>query len=144
MGLQTKKLDMRQEILSVIKFRTHTMKIFIRSIQLVFLIFLVSSSISCNKKPTESNMGIIHVLVVDNDAEETPIPNVRVMLTPGAAMFQVTDANGICSFEIESGNYYVDADVCCAGPGFIEYHESVTVVDNETAEVKLVACLRCL
>ncbi len=120
------------------------MKLFIRSIYSVFLIVLVSYSISCDKKPTELNMGIIAVTVVDNDAEETPIPGVKVKIGPGGDLFQVTDVNGMCSFEVTSGNYYVDAELCCMGPGFIEYHEPVTVVDNERVDVKLVACLRCL
>jgi len=139
---------MRQEILTVIEFkmklRTHIYEIIIRAIYSVFLIFLVSYSISCNKKPTESNMGIISVTVVDNDAEETPVSNVEITITPGGDLVQMTDVNGICSFEVNPGNYYVDAKLCCAGPGFIEYHEPVSVVDNETVEVRLVACLRCL
>lgn len=139
---------MKQEILSVIEFKTKLelifMKLFIRSIYSVFLISLVSYSISCNKKPTESNMGIISVTVVDNDAEETPVSNVEITLTPGGDLVQMTDGNGICSFEVNPGNYYVDAKLCCAGPGFIEYHEPVSVVDNETVDVRLVACLRCL
>lgn len=119
------------------------MKLFIRLIYPIFLIFFIFHSISCNGKPTELNMGIISVVVVDNDVEETPIPGVKVTIGSGD-LSQVTDINGICNFEVSSGSYYVDAKLCCRGPGFIEYHEPVTAVDNETVEVKLVACLRCL
>jgi len=104
---------------------------------------LFSYSISCKKEPTESKLGIISVTVVDNDSEETPVPDVEITITPGD-LVKKTDANGNCSFEVDPGSYYVDAEVCCVGPGFIEYHEPVTVVENKTVKVKLTACLSCL
>jgi len=109
----------------------------------VLFSFLFFFSIGCNDKPTESQLGIIAVIVVDNDVAETPVPGVEITITPGDLAKQ-TDANGLCSFEIDPGAYYVDAEVCCIGPGYIHYHEPVTVVENETTEVTLLACLRCL
>ena len=110
---------------------------------LVLFSFLFFFSISCNDKPTESQLGIIAVIVIDNDAAKTPVQGVEITITPGDIIKQ-TDANGLYSFEIDPGAYYVDADVCCNGPGYIHYHEPVTVVKNETTEVTLLACLRCL
>ena len=57
---------------------------------------------------------------------------------------QATDADGIARFEVAPGEYFVDAQVCCIGPGFIEYHEPVQVVARQTAQVQLLACLKCL
>ena len=104
--------------------------------------FLFFNSISCDNAPTESELGVISVIVVDNDLNGTPVPNVEITVTP-IDIVQKTDANGICNFEVEPGNYFVDAEVCCAGPGNIEYHVSVKVIENKTADVKLLACLSC-
>jgi len=103
---------------------------------------LLFFSISCNKEPAESGTGIISVSVIDNDAEKTPVPDVEITIAPGDITGE-TDARGIASFEVDTGNYFVDADVCCMGPGFIQYHEPVTVLAGDTAEVALTACLRC-
>jgi hypothetical protein len=89
-----------------------------------------------------SQTGIISVSVVDNDPDETPIPDVEITITPGNIV-KMTDANGLCNFELDPGDYYVDAAVCCIGPGNIHYHELAKVSANETKEVKLVGCLRC-
>ena len=104
--------------------------------------FLFINSISCDNAPTESKLGIISVIVVDNDFNGTPVPNVEITITP-IDIVQKTDSNGICNFEVEPGNYFVDAEVCCAGPGNIEYHVPVKVIESKTVEVKLLACLSC-
>ncbi len=109
----------------------------------VFLVSLFFFSVSCNKKPTESKTAIISVSVIDKDPEETPVQDVEINITPGD-IIKKTNANGIASFEVDPGDYYVNADVCCVGPGYIHYHEPITVVANETGKVKLLACLRCL
>jgi hypothetical protein len=44
---------------------------------------------------------------------------------------------------VPAGRYVVNAELCCVGPGFIEYHEDVTVAAGETAEVLLFSCLAC-
>lgn len=110
-------------------------------------IVLVLVSVFCNGEPDESftvpATGIISVSVVDNDSAETPISGVEITLNPGNTK-KMTNANGLCSFPASAGNYYVDADVCCAGPGNIHYHELVTAVENDTTTVKLTGCLSCL
>jgi hypothetical protein len=101
----------------------------------------------CNGEPDESltvtATGTISVSVVDNDSAETPIPGVEITLNPGDIK-KMTNTNGLCSFPASAGSYYVDSDVCCAGPGNIHYHKLVTVVENETTIVKLTGCLGCL
>lgn len=103
---------------------------------------MLFSQVSCTGKPTESQTGIIIILVVDNDQHETPIPDVEITIAPGN-LIKKTDSNGLCSFELDPGEYYVNADVCCIGPGYIHYHESVRLLANETQELKLVGCLSC-
>ena len=98
---------------------------------------------SCNKEPAAADKGVIFISVVDNDAGKTPVPNVDITIMPGELTGRTDDA-GTASFEIDPGDYYVDADVCCIGPGFIQYHEPVTVLAEDTAKVELTACLRCL
>ena len=99
--------------------------------------------VSCSNEPAESITGIISVSVVDNDPDKTPVPDVEITVTPGD-FTRMTDANGTASFEVDPGDYFVDADVCCAGPGYIHYYEAVTAVAHQTAELELTACLRCL
>lgn len=106
------------------------------------LCFLFFNSISCDDLATESKLGVISVIVVDNDLNGAPVPNVEITVTP-FDIVQKTDSNGISNFEVEPGNYFVDAEVCCVGPGNIEYHVPVKVIENKTAEVKLLACLSC-
>ena len=118
------------------------MKHIIKLIMLALFYLLFSNSISCDNAPTESKLGIISVIVVDNDLNKTPVPNVEITVTP-IDIVQKTDSNGICNFEVEPGNYFVDAEVCCAGAGNIEYHVPVKVIENKTADVELLACLRC-
>ena len=118
------------------------MKFIIKLIISALFYFIFFNSISCDNAPTESKLGIISVIVVDNDFNGTPVPNVEITVTP-IDIVQKTDSNGICNFEVEPGNYFVDAEVCCAGPGNIEYHVPVKVIENKTADVKLLACLSC-
>ncbi len=91
------------------------------------LCFLFFNSISCDDLATESKLGVISVIVVDNDLNGTPVPNVEITVTP-FDIVQKTDSNGISNFEVEPGNYFVDAEVCCVGPGNIEYHVPVKVI----------------
>ena len=123
------------------------MKHIIKLIMLALFYLLFFNSISCDNAPTESKfgylpIGIISVIVVDNDLNKTPVPNVEITVTP-IDIVQKTDSNGISNFEVEPGNYFVDAEVCCVGPGNIEYHVPVKVIENKTADVKLLACLLC-
>ena len=109
----------------------------------ILSILLVFSLLSCNDDPVESTNGILVVSVTDNDAEETSVPDVEIMITPGNQIM-LTDEHGVCEFELDPGEYIVIADVCCVGPANIHYEESVTVVKNQTTEITLFACLRCL
>ncbi|MCZ6702544.1 MAG: hypothetical protein O6940_05830 [Ignavibacteria bacterium] len=123
------------------------MKHIIKLIMLALFYLLFFNSISCDNAPTESKfgyqpIGIISVIVVDNDLNKTPVPNVEITVTP-IDIVQKTDSNGISNFEVEPGNYFVDAEVCCVGPGNIEYHVPVKVIENKTTDVKLLACLLC-
>ncbi len=118
------------------------MKFTIKLIAIVFICFLFLIIISCDSGPTDSRLGIISVIVVDNDANKTPVPNVSITIMPNNIV-QRTDLNGITNFEVEPGNYFVDAEVCCLGPGNIIYHIPVNVVENKTTDVKLEACLSC-
>ncbi len=118
------------------------MKHIIKLIMLALFYLLFFNSISCDNAPTESKLGIISVIVVDNDLNKTPVPNVEITVTP-IDIVQKTDSNGISNFEVEPGNYFVDAEVCCVGPGNIEYHVPVKVIENKTTDVKLLACLLC-
>lgn len=112
-------------------------------IKIVYLISFVFLLVYCNKEPAESTTGIIAVSVNDNDIDETPVPDVEITITPGDIV-NTTTANGIATFEVDPGDYFVNAAVCCVGPGNIIYHEPITVISNKTVEVKLTACLRCL
>jgi hypothetical protein len=104
--------------------------------------FLLFNSISCDDSTTESRMGLISVVVVDNDSNVTPVPDVAITLTP-INIVKMTDSSGTCNFNVKSGNYFIDAEVCCQGAGNIEYHVEVNVLENKTSNVKLFACLSC-
>jgi hypothetical protein len=109
----------------------------------VLLLVLVFCNGESDESLTVTATGTISVSVVDNDPAETPIPGVEITLTP-LNIKKATDAHGMCVFPVSVGDYYVEADVCCAGPGNIHYHESVTVVENDTTTIKLTGCLSCL
>ena len=118
------------------------MKYINKLIMSVLFCFLFFNWISCDDAATESRLGVISVIVVDNDPDETPVPDVEITLTP-INIVQKTDSTGISNFEVEPGNYFVDAEVCCTGPGNIQYHVPVNVIENKTTDVKLSACLSC-
>lgn len=104
----------------------------------IFLFLFLSCSESAN-----SETSTISVYVVDNDPDETPIQNIMIVLNPDS-LIKETDETGFCSFEVDAGDYFVKADLCCIGPGFIHYNEPVTVLKGEDKNIKLIACLRCL
>ena len=118
------------------------MKYIIKLIMSLLFFFLLLNFISCDDSTTESRMGLISVVVVDNDPNATPVPDVAITLTP-INIEKMTDSTGTCNVEVKSGNYFVDAEVCCQGAGNIEYHVSVNVIENKTSNVKLLACLSC-
>jgi hypothetical protein len=119
------------------------MKLLRKLIFSVFLVCWLFQPLSCSKEHTGSGKGTIRVSVLDNDPVETPVPDVEITITPGD-ITRKTGADGTASFEVDPGDYFLKADVCCAGPGFIHYQEPVTVAADETKVIRLSACLRCL
>jgi len=95
----------------------------------------------CSDSPEQPRTGTVSALVIDRSLG--PVANVEITLTP-IDLVLTTDENGLAVFEVSPGDYFVDANVCCVGPGFIEYHLPVTVRANRTARVELRACLVCL
>ena len=96
----------------------------------------------CSDDPTEPENGKISALVID-DGLDYPVEDVAITVTPGNIVVK-TDGNGVAVFEVPAGRYFVDATVCCAGPGGIEYHIPVMVREGETTRVRMQACLVCL
>ena len=94
------------------------------------------------RNPEQTRTGIVSVLVVDVSGD-SPVSGVEIAMPP-SGLVSKTDRDGIAVFEVPPGDYFVDASVCCVGPGFIEYHISVTVVKGRTARVLLQACLACV
>ena len=90
----------------------------------------------------QAKSGFVYAYVIDEGLHQ-PVPEVTIALTPGNRV-ATTDKRGLVVFEVPPGDYFVDADVCCVGPGFIEYHVAVKVVGGETARVTLKACLACV
>ena len=103
---------------------------------------LVGGCAEDQETPAAPRTGTISALVIDEGLNQ-PVEDVTITITPGNIVTK-TDSNGLAVFEVPPGKYFVDASVCCAGPGGIEYHLSVTVSDGETSRVKLKACLICL
>lgn len=91
---------------------------------------------------TDASVGFVSVRVVNGPARQ-PVAEVDVTLT-GTGQVSKTDREGIAAFEVPPGNYFVDAHVCCAGPGFIDYHVPITVETGKTVPVELQACLECI
>lgn len=121
--------------------------LFITSLFMSIALFTFSCSTDATKEATrkttqEPEEGIVLVHVVDISLQK-PVPDVDVTLA-GADLHGRTDDTGVVRFDVSPGDYFVDAQVCCAGPGFIEYHEGVTVATGETSRVTLHACPMCL
>ena len=95
---------------------------------------------SCDEDPIHPAPGCIAVSVVD--ASGPPVSNVEVRVAP-LGVTALTDARGVALFTLPPGNYFVDAALCCRGPGFIEYHIPVTVTSLGTETVELRSCLAC-
>ena len=113
-------------------------------ISAILLLSLVFSIWSCyhNSGGHHLSGAYIHVWVLDNDAQ-TPLPGVEVTLGP-VNIVKTTDENGECLFSVDPGDYVINASVCCIGPGFLEYHDSVAVSYMETIMDTLLGCSMCL
>ncbi len=88
-----------------------------------------------------TDTGTVEVTVKDNSGD-VYLEGVEITLSP-PGLTGSTDPNGKTAFQVAPGGYFVDAQLCCVGPGLIQYHEPVTVAANETTSVTLTACLSC-
>jgi hypothetical protein len=86
-------------------------------------------------------VGFVVVRVVDPALG--PVAGVEIAIA-GAGLAGRTNQEGAAAFEVPPGDYFVDAHVCCAGPGLIDHHEPITVETGKTVAVELRACLRCI
>ena len=110
--------------------------------RIVALCCVVAAFASCgDEPPVAPEMGIIVVSVLNNST--VPVPDVEVSLS-GTNLVGRTDRDGKVVFRVASGRYFVDAQVCCVGPGFIEHHKAVRIIEGKTVEVVLEACLECV
>lgn len=96
--------------------------------------------LGCEDDGGAPDTGFLSVSVLDQGVG--PVSGQAISISP-AGMDGETNAEGIATFELAAGEYVVDADVCCVGPGFIQYHVPVTVVAGDTSKVTLDACLSC-
>jgi hypothetical protein len=119
-------------------------------LRIYFLILMLIGSVfwfGCSDEsespeaPPAPVTGTISVLVIDEGLKQ-PVEDVTITVTPGNIVLK-TDSDGLAVFEVPVGDYFVDATVCCVGPGGIEYHVPVTVEEGTTARVRMQACLLC-
>ncbi len=109
-----------------------------------FLVFVFGFILlaGCGDEPSRPQTGFISVSVIDG-LSQSPVADVEVEIAPNH-LIVLTNNDGLAVFEVDAGDYFVNAKVCCLGPGFIEYHVPVTVKDGKTMGVDLEACLACL
>ena len=107
-----------------------------------FLLLAIGSLliVGCDHDPMTPSTGSIIVSVVDSSG---PVAGVEIRILPDG-LVATTDDQGVVLFEVRPGDYFVDAHVCCVGPGLIDYHVPVTVAGGKTEAVELQACLACL
>ena len=120
-------------------------------VSILFLfVLIISLLIACNKNSTtptideepNDSIGKIVVYVTDNDSARTPIQDAEIFINP-LNQSKFTDSSGVCVFELKPDLYVVEAYLCCVGPGLIDYHDSVLVIENETKYLTFTACLSC-
>jgi len=95
----------------------------------------------CDEDPTRPATGFIAVTVTD--ASGPPVSDVEIRVVP-VGLTAMTNPQGVALFELAPGDYFVDANLCCIGPGLIDYHVLVTVTGGETEVVELRSCLVCV
>lgn len=98
--------------------------------------------LGCDEGPLAPRSGTLVVAVYDGGNAALPVPDVAIEVTP-VGRHGTTGDDGKVRFELPPGGYYVDANVCCAGPGLIRFHEPVTLTAGRTTTVTLNACLSC-
>jgi hypothetical protein len=84
--------------------------------------------------------GSLSVRVTDGS---WPVAGVDIAIAE-TDIVSTTDSNGKAFFTLPPGDYFVDAFVCCSGPGYIEYHVPVVVEAGEVVAIELGACLACV
>jgi hypothetical protein len=116
----------------------------------IFILFpfslIICLLVACNNATTSENsdksIGKIIVNVQDNDSAHTPVPNAQIFIN-SLNQSKFTDSTGTCVFELKPNLYIIEAYLCCVGPGTIDYHDSVLVIENETKYLTFTACLSC-
>ena len=111
-----------------------------RRVSMPLLAFGLILLASCDEDPIHPAHGFVSVSVVDGAGP--PVPDVEIRIAP-LGLTAMTDARGVALFRLAPGDYFVDANVCCRGPGFIDYYVPVTVTAWETETVELRSCLAC-
>ena len=111
----------------------------------LFFVCSVAQISGCSNDLTQPTTGVLIVSVNDQTvtSSQVPVSGVEIEITP-VGLVSTTNNEGVAVFEVAPGDYFVDASVCCQGPGFIEYHVPITVAGGETQTVELQACLACI
>ncbi len=105
---------------------------------LLLLVFFISCETTGTKPADE---GYLSVTVIDE--RDSLIQNAEIFIVPDSSSVS-TDSNGEAFFTLKRGDYFVNAQICCIGPGFINYHEPVTIERDDTVKLELGACTACL
>jgi hypothetical protein len=111
-----------------------------RRVSMAMLGFGLILATGCDEDPINPPRGFISISVVDGSGP--PVAGVEVRVLP-PGLTAATDARGVALFALAPGDYFIEANVCCRGPAFIEYHVPVGVTAGKTAKVELEACLNC-
>lgn len=107
------------------------------------LTLITALLLSCSCETTEvqpADEGYLSVTVTDE--RDSLIQNIEIFIVPDSSSVK-TDANGKAFFILETGDYFVDASICCIGPGFFNYHEPVTIEKNDTVKLEFEGCTAC-
>ena len=113
------------------------------SCRCIAVLLLVAGSLlvlGCDDDPVTPSTGVIVVTVIDSSGPSVVDVEIRILPDGLVAM---TDDQGVARFDVDPGDYFVDANVCCAGAGLIDYHVPITVAGGETEAVELQSCLVC-
>lgn len=111
-----------------------------RCASMLFLALGLVLVVGCDDDSVHGGPGVLSVSIVDATRQSTADIEVRIEPLGLRAM---TDAQGVASFSLPPGGYFVDARVCCRGPSYIDYHVPAIVTAWETTTVVLHSCLGC-
>ena len=91
----------------------------------------------CDLNPT----GFIVVTVLDTGNAPAGF---EIQIFPSFYdLIAITDDQGVARFEVEPGDYFVDASLPWTWPAPRKHHVPVTVHGRETVQVQLRACSNC-